>query len=53
VRIPWVLNVLGFVFEPTFRASHDHVMKEGEAGLQRYFTENVPVQSEDKPSSDL
>ena len=43
-----VLNVLGFVFEPAFRASHDHVMKEGEAGLQRYFTENVPVQSEDK-----
>src|SRR5207302_9959759 len=31
-----ILNVLGFVSEPTFRASHDHVMKEGEAGLQRY-----------------
>ena len=31
-----ILNVLGFVSEPMFRASHDHVMKEGEAGLQRY-----------------
>ena len=43
-----VLNVLGFVFAPMFRASHDHVMKEGEAGLQRYCIENVAVQSEDK-----
>jgi uncharacterized protein YndB with AHSA1/START domain len=31
-----LLNLLGFVLEPVFRASHDHVMKEGEAGLQRY-----------------
>ncbi|HLJ36385.1 MAG TPA: hypothetical protein VKU38_22185 [Ktedonobacteraceae bacterium] len=31
-----VLNLLGFVFEPMFRASHDHVMQEGEAGLQLY-----------------
>jgi uncharacterized protein YndB with AHSA1/START domain len=31
-----ILNVLGFVSAPMFRASHDHVMKEGEAGLQRY-----------------
>ena len=36
-----VLNALGFVFEPMFRASHDHVMKEGEAGLQRYCRENI------------
>ena len=43
-----VLNVLGFLFEPMFRASHDHVMKEGEAGLQRYLTEYTHVQSEDK-----
>ncbi len=43
-----MLNVLGFVFAPMFRASHDHVMKEGEAGLQRYCKENVPVQLEDK-----
>jgi uncharacterized protein YndB with AHSA1/START domain len=43
-----MLNVLGFVFAPMFRASHDHVMKEGEAGLQRYCKENVPVQSEDR-----
>ena len=34
-----VLNMLGFVFEPVFRASHDHVMDEGEAGLQRYCKE--------------
>jgi len=40
-----VLNVLGFVFAPMFRASHDHVMKEGEAGLKRYCTEYAPVQS--------
>ncbi len=38
-----VLNVPGFLFTPMFRASHDHVMQEGEAGLQRYCTENVPV----------
>jgi uncharacterized protein YndB with AHSA1/START domain len=31
-----VLNLLGFLYEPVFRASHDHVMQEGEAGLQRY-----------------
>jgi hypothetical protein len=31
-----LLNALGFLFEPMFRASHDHVMEEGEAGLQRY-----------------
>ncbi len=41
-----VLNILGFVFEPMFRASHDHVMKEGEAGLQRYFTENKKLDIE-------
>ena len=38
VRQP-VLNALGFVFMPMFRASHDHVMKEGEAGLRHYCTE--------------
>src|SRR2546421_11596593 len=43
-----MLNALGFLFEPMFRASHDHVMKEGEAGLQRYLTKNISVQSEDK-----
>ncbi len=42
-----VLNALGFVLTPMFQASHDHVMKEGEAGLQRYCKENVPVPSED------
>jgi len=34
-----VLNILGFVLEPLFRASHDHVMKEGAVGLQRYCQE--------------
>jgi hypothetical protein len=29
-----------------FRASHDHVMKEGEAGLQRYCAANLLIQSE-------
>jgi uncharacterized protein YndB with AHSA1/START domain len=43
-----VLNVLGFVFAPMFRASHDHVMKEGEAGLQRYCAANLPIQSENR-----
>jgi hypothetical protein len=40
-----LLNVMGFAFTPMFRASHDHVMEEGEAGLQRYCKENAPVQS--------
>ncbi|HET9109442.1 MAG TPA: hypothetical protein VFN78_01330 [Ktedonobacterales bacterium] len=31
------LNLAGFFLEPMFRASHDHVMREGEAGLQRHF----------------
>ena len=43
-----VLNALGFLFEPMFGASHDHVMEEGEAGLQRYLTKNISVQSEDR-----
>jgi uncharacterized protein YndB with AHSA1/START domain len=43
-----LLNTLGFLFEPMFKASHDHVMEEGEAGLQRYLTKNLPVQSEGK-----
>jgi uncharacterized protein YndB with AHSA1/START domain len=34
-----LLNVAGYVATPVFRASHDHVMHEGEAGLQRYFAE--------------
>ncbi len=48
-----VLNALGFVFTPVFRASHDHVMKEGEAGLQRYCRERVPAatRGEDIPLS--
>ena len=31
-----LMNALGFVMTPVFRASHDHVMREGEAGLQAY-----------------
>ncbi len=36
VRNP-LLNVAGFFLEGMFRASHDHVMREGEAGLQHYM----------------
>lgn len=32
-----LLNVAGFFVEPVFRASHDHVMREGEAGLRNHF----------------
>lgn len=45
-----MLNALGFMFTPMFQASHDHVMHEGEAGLQRYCIENLHVQLEDKTS---
>ena len=31
-----LLNFAGFFLSSMFRASHDHVMQEGEAGLQRY-----------------
>ena len=31
-----LMNALGFVMTPVFQASHDHVMREGEAGLQAY-----------------
>lgn len=34
------LNILGFLLAPMFQASHDHVMKEGEAGLQCYCQEH-------------
>jgi uncharacterized protein YndB with AHSA1/START domain len=43
-----ILNALGFMFTPMFRASHDHVMQEGEIGLRRYCSENLHVQLEDK-----
>lgn len=43
-----MLNALGYLFAPMFRASHDHVMQEGEAGLRRYCAENLHVQLEDK-----
>ena len=32
-----LFNLAGYVAEPVFRASHDHVMREGEAGLRRHF----------------
>lgn len=35
VRNP-IFNLAGFFAAPMFRASHDHVMDEGEAGLNRY-----------------
>jgi len=31
-----------------FRASHDHVMQDGEAGLRRYCTENLLARLDDK-----
>lgn len=31
-----LMNIMGFVLTPMFRASHDHVMREGEAGLRAY-----------------
>jgi uncharacterized protein YndB with AHSA1/START domain len=37
VRVPNpILNALGYVAEPMFRLSHDHVMREGEAGLRAF-----------------
>lgn len=36
-----LLNALGFLLEPVFRASHDHFMKEGETRLQRYCRESL------------
>jgi hypothetical protein len=32
-----LFNLAGYFAEPVFRASHDHVMREGEAGLRRHF----------------
>lgn len=46
-----ILNALGFLFESTFRASHDHVMKEGEVGLQRYCKERWSGKTESSPDS--
>ncbi len=43
-----MLNALGFVFASMFRASHDHVMQDGEAGLRRYCTENLLARLDDK-----
>ena len=34
-----VLNLAGYVAMPLFRASHDHVMQEGQAGLRAYFAQ--------------
>lgn len=39
-----LLNLAGYVAEPVFRASHDHVMREGEAGLRRHFLATVAAQ---------
>lgn len=32
-----LLNAFGFLMTPMYRASHDHVMQEGEAGLRQYL----------------
>jgi uncharacterized protein YndB with AHSA1/START domain len=42
VRNP-LFNLAGFFIAPVFRASHDHVMEEGEAGLNRYMRERAAV----------
>jgi hypothetical protein len=36
-----LLNLAGYFAEPAFRASHDHVMREGEAGLRRHFSQTM------------
>jgi uncharacterized protein YndB with AHSA1/START domain len=36
-----MLNLAGYVAAPLFRASHDHVMREGEAGLRTYFAQRA------------
>ncbi|HEX6542838.1 MAG TPA: hypothetical protein VF040_13865 [Ktedonobacterales bacterium] len=40
-----LMNALGFVLTPVFRASHDHVMREGEAGLRQYCAARQAQQS--------
>jgi hypothetical protein len=44
VRNP-IFNLAGFFATPMFRASHDHVMDEGEAGLNRYMREQAQMTS--------
>jgi hypothetical protein len=39
-----LFNLAGYVAEPVFRASHDHVMREGEAGLRRHFLATMAAQ---------
>lgn len=34
-----LLNALGYLAEPMYRMSHDHVMREGEAGLRAHLRE--------------
>lgn len=36
-----LLNLVGYLATPLFRASHDHVMREGEAGLRVYFADRA------------
>ncbi len=40
-----LLNALGKVLEPSFRASHDRFMRDGEAGLQAYCQQRLLVKS--------
>jgi hypothetical protein len=39
-----LFNLAGYVAEPVFRASHDHVMREGEAGLRRHLLAPMAAQ---------
>lgn len=36
-----LLNAVGYFIEPIYRASHDHVMREGESGLQSLLRERL------------
>lgn len=36
-----LLNALGYLMRPVYRASHDHVMREGEAGLRALLAGRV------------
>lgn len=38
-----LFNLAGFFVEPVFRASHDHVMREGEAGLRTQLRASAPA----------
>lgn len=52
VRNP-ILNLAGFFAEKMFRASHDHVMRQGEAGLNRYLAEHALAHASVPPEREV